>query len=108
MSPSTLVCALWRIFSVLRHVNHFVLMTSHLTLGTWAHLTKARKQELLTEAAEAFDIHYPWSVRLLLVEADGRGATELLDERFFATVHVCIQVWFFTFSGKVDSSSCGV
>jgi hypothetical protein len=42
--------------------------------------------ELRTQAGDALDIHYPWSVRLLLVEADGRGATEVLDEQFFATV----------------------
>jgi len=43
-------------------------------------------QELRTQAGDALDIHHPWSLRLLLVEADGRGATEVLDERFFATV----------------------
>jgi hypothetical protein len=42
--------------------------------------------ELRTQAGDALDIHYPWSVRLLLVEADGWGATEVWDEQFFATV----------------------
>ena len=42
--------------------------------------------ELRSETANALDIHHPWSVRMLLVEPDGRGATEVMDERFFATV----------------------
>lgn len=49
-------------------------------------LVAASLAELRVESAEALDIRHPWFVRLLLVEPDGRGSTEVLDERFFATV----------------------
>jgi len=54
--------------------------------GVQVGLVAASLAELRSETAHALEIHHPWSVRLLLVEPDGRGATELMDERFFATV----------------------
>ena len=54
--------------------------------GVQVGLVAASLAELQMEAADALEIHHPWSLRLLLVEPDGRGATEVLDERFFATV----------------------
>jgi len=54
--------------------------------GIQVGLVAASLSELQTEVAEALEIHHPWFIRLLLVEPDGRGATEILDERFFATV----------------------
>ena len=54
--------------------------------GIQVGLVAASLAELRSEAASALDIHHPWFLRLLLVEPDGFGATEVLDEPFFATV----------------------
>ena len=54
--------------------------------GIQVGLVAASLSELRMEVAEALEIDHPWFIRLLLVEPDGRGSTEILDERFFATV----------------------